>query len=264
MAVLVFTSATGAPGVTTTCVALSLAWPRPVLLVDADPTGGSAILAGYLQGQVPHDRGLVDLALAHRHGELEAAIREATVPLPGSRVELLPGVRSHAQAATVQPLWEPLADLLTGMADLGVDVLVDAGRLGMSGAPWPLLAAADLVALVTRTTLPALAGAKSATEPLARRLSEAGTDDTLGLVVVGPGRPYSTREAGRVLGLDVLAELAWDPVSAEVYHLGAAPPRRFAASPLPRSLTAAGEALRASVDARQRRLGIRESLASGS
>ncbi|MGF1660997.1 MAG: hypothetical protein ACFCVG_00750 [Kineosporiaceae bacterium] len=263
MAVVVLASGTGAPGVTTTCLGLALSWPRPVLLVDADPSGGSAILAGYLKGQVPHDRGLVDLALAYRHGDLDNAIREATIALPGSQVELLPGVRSHSQAATVQPLWEPLAQVLAGMGELGVDVLVDAGRVGMAGTPWPLITSADLVALATRTTLPAVAGARSAAGSLAQRLRDAGTEDALGVVVIGPGRPYSTREVGRVLGMDVLAELAWDPASADVYHLGAMPRRRFAAAALPRSLVAAGEALRAWVEGGQRRLGIRESLASG-
>ena len=42
MAVIALTSASGSPGVTTTALGLALLWPRPVLLVEADPTGGSA------------------------------------------------------------------------------------------------------------------------------------------------------------------------------------------------------------------------------
>ena len=49
MALIVLTSAAGSPGVTTTAVGLALTWPRPVLLVEADPTGGSAVLAGYFR-----------------------------------------------------------------------------------------------------------------------------------------------------------------------------------------------------------------------
>lgn len=45
MAVITVTSANGAPGVTTTALALALAWPRPCLLVEADVAGGSSILA---------------------------------------------------------------------------------------------------------------------------------------------------------------------------------------------------------------------------
>ena len=46
MAIVVLTSASGSPGVTTTAVGMAFSWPRPVLLVEADPTGGSGILAG--------------------------------------------------------------------------------------------------------------------------------------------------------------------------------------------------------------------------
>jgi Mrp family chromosome partitioning ATPase len=46
MSVIVLTSASGSPGVSTTAVGLALSWPGPVLLVEADPTGGSAVLAG--------------------------------------------------------------------------------------------------------------------------------------------------------------------------------------------------------------------------
>ena len=50
MALIVLTSASGSPGVTTSAVGLALTWPRPALLVEADPTGGSSVLAGYLRG----------------------------------------------------------------------------------------------------------------------------------------------------------------------------------------------------------------------
>ena len=57
MAVIALTSASGSPGVTTTAVALAFLWPRPVVLVEADPTGGSAILAGYFRGTREYDVG---------------------------------------------------------------------------------------------------------------------------------------------------------------------------------------------------------------
>ena len=33
----------GAPGVTTTAVALAAVWPRPVLLAECDPAGGDIV-----------------------------------------------------------------------------------------------------------------------------------------------------------------------------------------------------------------------------
>src|SRR3546814_8260143 len=64
MAVIALCSASGSPGVTTTSLGLALLWPRPVLLVEADPTGGSGILAGYFRGIRAYDQGLVELALS--------------------------------------------------------------------------------------------------------------------------------------------------------------------------------------------------------
>ena len=84
MALIVLTSAAGSPGVTTTAVGLALTWPRPVLLVEADPTGGSAVLAGYLPRQHRPPGGLIDLAWAHRQGSLAAALPGLTMPIPDS------------------------------------------------------------------------------------------------------------------------------------------------------------------------------------
>ena len=85
MAVLSLFSASGAPGVTVTSLGLALAWQRHVMLVDADASGSSSVLAGYLQGQTVHDRGLLDLAVANRVGNLSSAIATVSMPLPGSR-----------------------------------------------------------------------------------------------------------------------------------------------------------------------------------
>ena len=66
MAVIALGSAAGSPGVTTSALGLALTWPRPVLLIEADPTGGSAMLAGFFRGTTPHTAGLIDLAWAQR------------------------------------------------------------------------------------------------------------------------------------------------------------------------------------------------------
>lgn len=82
MAIITLTSASGSPGVTTTALGLALVWPRPVVLVEADPTGGSALLAGYWRGQLDHV-GLLDLVLAERHGllaDVQRRHRPATTP----------------------------------------------------------------------------------------------------------------------------------------------------------------------------------------
>ena len=146
MALIVLASARGSPGVSTTALGLTLNWHRPVLLVDADPTGSSAVFAGYFHGTQEPTGGLINLALALRDGTLGAALPRETLLLdaeaPAERSAwLLPGIRAHEQAPSLLPLWEPLAAQLRAMDRNGQDVIVDAGRLGLAGWPQPLIAA---------------------------------------------------------------------------------------------------------------------------
>lgn len=260
MAVIVLCSASGSPGVTSTALGLALAWPRSVLLVDADPTGGSAIFAGYLRAQSAPTDSLVDLALAVREGELSEAIAAASVRLPApagadvSTVSLLPGTRAHGQARGLAGLWEPLAAELAALEATGQDVIVDVGRLGLVGSPEPLLYAADAALLVTRSDLVSLAGARSWAETLRTGFERVGGASALSLLPVGEGRPYSAREVRKVLQIPVTASLPWDPDTAAVFALGATAPRRFSSSALVRSLTAASTAVHAAVAANREHL----------
>lgn len=255
MAVITLFSAAGSPGVTVSSLGLALAWQRRVMLVDADPSGSSSVLAGYLQGQTVHDRGLVDLAVANRVGNLNSAIATVSMTLPGSSVEFVPGVRSHQQAASVTPLWEPLGGVLRGLEQQGTDVIVDAGRIGLERAPLPLLAASDLNLLVVRSSLPAVAAARSWAQDVRDRLTGRGTEDRFGLLVIGPGSPYGSREIRSVLGVPAFAELPWDPESANVYFAGVPPKKRFESGPLNRALRAAVSTCQGLVTAHRERLG---------
>lgn len=257
MAVLALTSAKGAPGVSTTALAMTLLWPRAALLAECDPAGGSSVLAGYLRGTVDHSRGLLPLALAQRHEALEQALWPQTVPLTGDPHAasvaagagdrwLLPGLSDAAQAPSTAALWGPLGSVLASLERAGTDVIVDAGRLGTAYAPTALLRQADLVLLVMGTSLPAVAAVKARLNLLREDLSVTGAAgglsghlSSLGLLLVGEGRPYSAKEISAACGVPVVACLAWDPASAEVLAAGATPGRRFEASPLVRSTRAA-------------------------
>ena len=130
MALIVLTSASGSPGVTTTALALALTWRRPALLVEADPTGGSAVLAGYFRGRAAPTDSLIDLAFAHRGGTLVESIPSVTMRIPDSTATLIPGTRAHGQARSLTSLWEPLAEAFKSLDTLGQDVIVDAGPAG--------------------------------------------------------------------------------------------------------------------------------------
>ncbi len=217
MAVIALISAKGSPGVSTTSLAMTLAWPRPVLLVEADPAGGD-IMAGYVRGQVPMDRGLVQVALSARHNRLAADFPGQLLDLakPKSAVSrvLLAGLADPAQAATVAPVWDRLAAHFAhlGHSDTGTDVIIDCGRLSTMFAPLPLIASADIVLLVVRATLRSAATAKPAIAAAHHGLGTAGKD-RLALVVIEGGE-YRAAELGKALRTPVLAAIPWRPSEA--------------------------------------------------
>jgi hypothetical protein len=256
MAVIVLASAAGSPGVTTSALGLALTWPRPVLLIEADPTGGSAMLAGYFRGNAAHTTGLIDLAWAQREGLLAEALAELPMPIPDSSASLLPGVRSHTQAGSLGALWEPLAAALKALDGTGRDVIIDAGRLGLSGSPEPLIYAADLMLLVMRSDLVALAAARSWADTLRSGFDERGAPNSVQALLVGEGRPYRGRDVAKVLGLHVAAALAWQEAEAAVFSRGAAAPRRFDGRALPRALRAAGAAIESVIAADSTQLAV--------
>ncbi len=278
MALVVVFSAGGSPGVSTTALALAFAWHRPVLLVDADPSGASAVFAGYLRGSQAPGGGLIRLALAQRDGDLAEVLPHETLVLdPPSHhpppdassaagagsVWFLAGIRDHRQAPSVVPLWEPLAEQLRAMDDQGQDVIVDAGRLGVAGWPRELILAADLSLLMTRTSLPALAAARSYADMLREDFAALGGGHRVGImavdechrwpihqVAVSQVRPYTPRQIEKALQLPVVTTLPWAPEAAEVYSYGVRPPRKFAGSTLVASYRAAAGAITGHITSR--------------
>ncbi|QKE85134.1 hypothetical protein [Arthrobacter sp. NEB 688] len=244
MSTIALCSASGSPGVTTTALGLAMTWPRPLLLVEADPTGGSAVLAGHFRGQVQPSGSLVDLAMRDHPARLEEVIPALGMSMPGTNVNLLTGTRSHAQARALAGLWQPLAEAFARLDTFGQDVIIDAGRLGLAGSPEPLLYGADVCLLVVRTDLVALAGARSWAETLRSEFESRGGVSAVGLMTVGEGRPYGAREIAKVLGLPVVAGVAWDESAAAVFSRGEPRSRRFEGSAYMRSLRRTGEELR--------------------
>lgn len=163
----------GAPGVTTSAVALAAVWPRPALLVEADVSGGDLlyrVCAASGQTLDPH-RTLASLAEAAHQGEsdtlLDAHTQHAVI---GSRVLL--GV-VHPQQAPVldqHQLWSTLVGVFAAHRDpvgTPVDVLVDVGRVSHTSPALVLVGAADHLLLVTRPDLAALAHLRDRADHLA-------------------------------------------------------------------------------------------------
>jgi MinD-like ATPase involved in chromosome partitioning or flagellar assembly len=237
MATISLLSAKGSPGVTTTTVALTMAWSgvhpgRCALAVDADPIGGDTA-AGVLRGAVPTSAGILPLATA-RGVDAHEALDSACVHLRSDgSARVLPGVPDGARAAALPLAWDVLADLRADLHHAGTDVLVDAGRVERAGlaavdAAW--LADSDLAVLLVRPSLPAVMAAHRfvADWPLA--------GVPLHLLVVSSESPYGPAEVGEAVGAPLLGVVAFDPASARVHFEGANPARGFERSQYARSL----------------------------
>lgn len=218
----------GSPGTSTAALALAAAWPRPVVVVDADPTGGD-ISAGLGRGTWPPRATLGELVIAARSTPVGEALRRLVVrPAPHSP-PVLAGLGSPAQAAAVP--WQRLA---RGFRDLsGADVVLDAGRWITAAVTAPLLRESDQVVLVTGSALGAVRVAARAVPELRAELTT--VDDLLALLVVGPGRPYPASEIAAAIHVELLGVLPWDERGAQVWSDGVDPGRRFAHGPLQRA-----------------------------
>lgn len=231
MALIVVTGGPGAPGVTTTALGLALSWPRDVVLADCDREPAQAVPAGYLRGMDHGGRGLTALARVHREERSGAAdLWQLTVPLTDSTKparRFLPGFSQPAAVRLFDRVWAPLAESLATLETHGVDALVDAGRVGPAGLPLDLLARADAVCFVTRTHLRSLAATRLYLPLLSSQLAQLPVDRALGLVLVGPDRPYSASEVSTQFGVPCWAEVNWSPALAAVLSDGDPEPGRF-------------------------------------
>jgi hypothetical protein len=218
-------------GVTCSALALTLASPKPSLLVEADPAGGT-IRAGYLSGEGSAATGLHRLAAADRQGTLAREFSQHFVSLDrdstGQRL-LLPGLTDPTQAAALSRTWEPISRLLNVMDQTGHDVFIDAGRivtesetrLSTTRYPTPLLHRADAVLMVVRTTQASIAAAAPAVRVLREELGHHGTgSDALGLLLIEEG-PFNSSQVQQHLQTPFFGTLAWDADSADVLTHGA-------------------------------------------
>ena len=134
-------------GVTTLALALAATWPkdRPVLLVEADPAGGTlAAASGW-----PPEPSLVSLAAAARHALDPDLVWEHCQELPGGAA-VLTGPASADQARSALGM---LAGLSNDLGMLDTDVLVDCGRLDPGAPGAGAFEGADAVVLAARPRL---------------------------------------------------------------------------------------------------------------
>lgn len=207
MAIIALASAKHSPGVTTTALGVAALWPGRTILVEADPAG-SDLRPTFYAGRVDAGKGVLELAIAARYGDLAQSFWPQLEALAPERSTLL-GVGDVTQAAAAAELWEPAGHFLRELSDQGITSVVDVGRVGAAHMAHALLAAADLQVLVLRGDLPGIAAGRGALQVL-KHYGE------VAVVVVGPDRPYShtKKDIEAVLECPVLATVAWQPRAA--------------------------------------------------
>jgi hypothetical protein len=146
-------SAKASPGVTSSALALASVWPRPCVLVEADPSGGDLTYRckAATGGPLAPTPNLLGLASATR---VDAAtpLRGWTQKL-GCGVDVVTGVAAPAQARALVDLW---AGVATAMTASEVDVIADLGRLRREAPTVPLATHADLWVPVLAASLDSL------------------------------------------------------------------------------------------------------------
>jgi hypothetical protein len=223
MALIVVAADKGAPGVTTTALALAAVWPRPVLLAECDPAGGDLVYrfpAAHGSSLDPR-RGLLTLAVAARRGLQPGQLWEHTQKLSGG-LDVLAGVINAEQGAGLGLLWGPLGELFAGLQ--GGDVIADCGRLGAEGPQYDLLAQAAVVLLVTRPHAGDVIRLRDRTAAVAAGVNARGRRGfTPAVLVIADQRNLraTVTEVGQALAQGnvtaaVLGGLANDPKGAEL------------------------------------------------
>ncbi|WP_258572920.1 hypothetical protein [Actinomadura parmotrematis] len=228
MALIALAADKGAPGVTTTAVALGAVWPRPVLVAECDQAGGDLVYrlpAAPPEGQsgggmLNPSRGLLSLAATARRGLRPEQVAEHCQRLVGG-LDVLVGITSAEQAQGMTWLWGPLGRAFAGLGQ--VDVLADCGRLGAGTPLLDLMREADLVVLVTRATLEQVAHLRERVAALSEGLR--GGPPIAVLVLADP-RDFraSVAEVDRIITrrdgaghpVGVLGGLALDPKGADL------------------------------------------------
>ena len=236
MSLYALVSPGGSPGLTTTALALTLTWPRPIILAECDPAGGD-ILAGLFAGHLRAPRGL--LGLAFETGlVMSAGAGGHLAPLDGSGSRMfLAGLSDPRQAPGLAPAWPAIARTL---ASQPCDVIADCGRMDAgAGQPASVVAEAELVAMVMHGSLRQIAAARPRIEMLAH---VRGGPERIGLLLVGD-KGHSPAEISRTLGVRVLARIPSDARTAAVLSDGIGRRSSLDERPLLGAARTAGHAL---------------------
>lgn len=224
------TSVKGAPGASTTALAMTLAWERPVLLAELDPDGGD--LRPRLMPSLPGSHQLLNLASAEAITPREVLSQVVSLNAPEHSKVVLPGLSDPTAAPALDQVWTELTEALTTVHLCGgepADVIADCGRLNRR-TPQPVLSRADVILVVLRARLDSVGAA----EPVIKRFKRSFSTPVLPVLI--QHGPYSPRDVDQSLG-GKSARLPFDTKNATALQTGRWG-RKLDHSPLMRSTRA--------------------------
>lgn len=231
----------GAPGVTTSALAIGSAWPGPAVVVEASPTGGDLAIRLRPKGSVlPETPTVLSVVAASRGAEGTNAVINHSHPL-NSTTTVVPGPALVEQLTNIRD-WSPLADALSRSS---VPVFADLGHLHAASATIAVAARADLVVVVSRPDMASvvrvrerlvraatdLARVRGTAPPLfpllvsTSRHGQADVADLLAVLAETPARPFLV-DAGF---------LALDPAAVRRLEVGEEPSGRLSRTALMRT-----------------------------
>jgi hypothetical protein len=183
----------GSPGVSTTATVLGMVWPGERVLLEADPSGGDAVLRlrtpdGQLLARQPTLR---SLAVDARSGSLPASplsyahqtsLGVPVIPATDMRTE------DFALIARQWPAVASAADQWPGT------VIADLGRLQEDSSAGPVAAASTIVLLIARATPEGLYHLRERASALTARLGQGiHGRSPLTVAVICPAREHAAR-----------------------------------------------------------------------
>ena len=174
-------------------------WPRPTILVDADPNGGDVALRlpGSRGRTLDRERGLLTLLPAARRGLGGDVVRQHLQTALGGQ-PVLAGLGGPEQSVAVGPQWPVLAQAFARMPE--ADVIVDMGQVHARSPHVTMLEHADAVLWVYRPQATTVLHTRRRLEGLTGLLEQATA--RTGVVAVSG----TDQEADQASAVDVLRE----------------------------------------------------------
>lgn len=231
----------GAPGVTTSALAIGSAWPGPAVVVEASPAGGDLAIRLRPKGSVlPETPTVLSVVTASRGADgMDAVVNHSH--LLNATTTVVPGPALVEQFTNIGD-WSPLAHALCSSS---VPVFADLGHLHAASTTIAVAARADLVLIVSRPDMASVVRMRErlirAASDLARmqgtaprlfpllistsRHGQADVADVLAVLAETPARPFLV-DAGF---------LALDPAAVRRLEAGEEPSGRLARTALMRT-----------------------------